>query len=190
MKFNDTYTSREHHFSLGIELTSRQFYLSIPVSNAMVDYEEYYRIDKARYTAWLQDPSAALPMVARCRRRELDHALMMQPGTQRGTADPCSWDLTEISAVLTRVATLLLRDGGYSSWANTLMGYCSRLHSDPEQVRLSLFAMPRGMGTLSDAVLYENGALSVEVTDELQALLGWLQEWAIEGRMVGAKPLQ
>lgn len=88
MKFNDTYTSREHRFSLGIELTSQQCYLSIPVSNALADYEEYYCIDKARYTAWLQDPSAALPMVVRCRRRELDHLLMMQPGTQRGTAAP------------------------------------------------------------------------------------------------------
>lgn len=147
MKFNDTYTSRAHRFSLGIELASQHCYLSIPVSNAMVDYEEYYRIDKARYEAWLQESSAALPMVVRCRRRELDHALMMQPGTQRGTAEPCTWDLTEISAVLTRVANLLLRDGGYSSWADTLLGYRSRLHSDPEQVRLSVFAIPRGMGT-------------------------------------------
>lgn len=189
MKFNDTYTSREHRFSLGIELTSQQCYLSIPVSNALADYEEYYCIDKARYTAWLQDPSAALPMVVRCRRRELDHLLMMQPGTQRGTAAPCTWDLTEISAVLARAATLLLRDGGYSSWANTLLDYHSRVHSDPEQVRLNVFEMPYGMGTLSDAVLYENGSLLIEATDELHALLGWLREWGIEGRMAAAKPL-
>ncbi|WP_337158705.1 hypothetical protein [Pseudomonas putida] len=45
------------------------------------------------------------------------------------------------------------------------------------------------MGTLSDAMLYENGALSVEATDELHALLGWLREWALEGRLAGAKPL-
>jgi hypothetical protein len=189
MKFNDTYSSREHRFSLGIELTSQQCYLSIPVSNALADYEEYYRIDKARYTAWLQDPSAALSMVVRCRRRELDHALMMQPGTQRGTADPCTWDLTEISAVLARAATLLLRDGGYSSWANTLLDYRSQLHNDPEQVRQSFFAMPLGMGTLSDAVLYENGVLSVDATDELHALLGWLWEWGIEGRLADAMSL-
>jgi hypothetical protein len=114
---------------------------------------------------------------------------MMQPGTQRGTAAPCTWDLTEISAVLARAATLLLRDGGYSSWANTLLGYHSRVHSDPEQVRLSVFEMPYGMGTLSDAVLYENGSLLIEATDELHALLGWLREWGIEGRMAAAKPL-
>lgn len=189
MKFNDTYTSREHRFALAIELASQQCYLSIPVSNTLVDYEEYYRIDKARYEAWLQEPSAALPMVVRCRRRELDHALMMQPGAQRGTAAPCICNLTEISAVLARAATLLLRDGGYASWANTLLGYRSRLHSDTEQVRLSLFAMPRGMGTLSDAVLYENGVLLVEATDELHALLGCLWEWGIQGRIAGAKSL-
>ncbi|WP_409261809.1 hypothetical protein [Pseudomonas putida] len=189
MKFNDTYTSCKHRFSLGVELTSQQCYLSIPVSNALVDYEEYYRIDRAQYDAWLKESSAALPMVVRCRRRELDHLLMMQPGTQRGSATPCTWELTEVAAVLARAASLLLRDGGYPSWTNTLLGYHSRLHSDPEQVRLSVFAMPYGMGTLSDAVLHENGALSVEATDELHALLGWLREWGIEGRMAGSKPL-
>ncbi|HDS1682349.1 TPA: hypothetical protein QEM39_003930 [Pseudomonas putida] len=189
MTFNDTYTSREHRFALGIELTSQQCYLSIPVSNALVDYEEHYRIDKARYAAWLQDPAMAMPMVVRCRRRELDTALMMQPGTQRGVADPCHWDLTEISAVMARIAILLQRDGGYPSWANTFMGYRSRLHSEPQQVRLSVFAMPRGMGTLSDAVLYENGDPLVEATDELHALLGWLWEWGIEVRTTGSKPL-
>lgn len=114
---------------------------------------------------------------------------MMQPGTQRGSAAPPSWDLTEISAVLARAATLLLREGGDSSWANMLLSYQARLHSDPEQVRLSVFAMPGGMGTLSDAVLHENGSLSVEATSELHALLGWLREWGIEGRMAGIKPL-
>lgn len=89
MKFNDTYTSCKHRFSLGVELTSQQCYLSIPVSNALVDYEEYYRIDRAQYDAWLKESSAALPMVVRCR-RELDHLLMMQPGTQRGSATPCT----------------------------------------------------------------------------------------------------
>ncbi len=49
--------------------------------------------------------------------------------------------------------------------------------------------MPRGMGTLSDAVLYENGDPSVEATDELHALLGWLWEWGIEVRTTGSKPL-
>ena len=189
MKFNDTYTSCKHRFSLGVELTSQQCYLSIPVSNALVDYEEYYRIDRAQYDAWLKESSAALPMVVRCRRRELDHLLMMQPGTQRGSATLCTWELTEVAAVLARAATLLLRDGGYASWANTLLGYRSRLHSDTEQVRLSLFAMPRGMGTLSDAVLYENGVLLVEATDELHALLGCLWEWGIQGRIAGAKSL-
>jgi len=189
MKFNDTYVSREHRFALGTELTSQQCYLSIPVSNALVDYEEHYRIDKARYAAWLQAPAMALPIVVRCRRRELDTALMMQPGPQRGSAGPCHWDLTEISAVMARIAILLQRDGGYPSWASTFLGYRSRLHSELHQVRLSAFAMPRGMGTLSDAVLYENGDLSVEATDELHALLGWLWEWGIEGRTGSAKPL-
>jgi len=37
-------------------------------------------------------------------------------------------------------------------------------------------------GTLSDAVLHENGTLPVEATHGLHALPGWLREWGIEGR--------
>lgn len=40
MKFNDTYVNVAERFSLGIEEVSGTPYLSIPVSNRMVDYEE------------------------------------------------------------------------------------------------------------------------------------------------------
>ena len=40
MKFSDVFTSRKHMFSIGVEETTGRFYVSIPVSNGMVDYEE------------------------------------------------------------------------------------------------------------------------------------------------------
>lgn len=86
MKFNDTYISREHRFSLGIEETSGRCYLSIPVSNALVDYEEYYWIEQAQMDVWLQRPSAALAMVSKCQNRQMDHALIYPPGANRGRA--------------------------------------------------------------------------------------------------------
>ncbi|UVK98731.1 hypothetical protein [Pseudomonas sp. B21-048] len=86
MKFQEALVSREHMFSVGIEQDSGRFYVSIPVSNGMADYEEYYEIDRATFELFRHDPDAALPFVARCRKRELDELLIVQPGTNRGTA--------------------------------------------------------------------------------------------------------
>ncbi|WP_347928383.1 hypothetical protein [Pseudomonas helvetica] len=86
MKFHDVLVSREDMFSVGIEQDSGRFYVSIPVSNGMADYEEYYEIDRATFELFRRDPGAALPFVMRCRKRELDELLMIQPGTNRGTA--------------------------------------------------------------------------------------------------------
>ena len=86
MKFQDVFVSREHMFSVGIEKESGRFYVSIPVSNGMVDYEEYYEIDRATFELFKRDPNAALPFVMRCRKRELDELLLIQRGTNRGTA--------------------------------------------------------------------------------------------------------
>lgn len=86
MKFQDVFVSREQMFSVGIEQDSGRFYVSIPVSNGMADYEEYYEIDRATFDLFNRDPQAALPFVERCRRRELDELLIVQPGTNRGTA--------------------------------------------------------------------------------------------------------
>jgi hypothetical protein len=86
MKFQDVFVSREHMFSLGIEQTSGRFYVSIPVSNGMADYEEYYEIDSAIFDLFKIDLNAALQFVERCRKRELDQLLIVKPGTNRGTA--------------------------------------------------------------------------------------------------------
>lgn len=86
MKFQDVFVSREHMFSVGAEQESGRFYVSIPVSNGVADYEEYYEIDRATFDLFIRDPDAALPFVIRCRKRELDERLIVQPGTNRGTA--------------------------------------------------------------------------------------------------------
>jgi len=86
VKFTDTLVQREERFALGIEETTGKFYLSIPVSNGLVDYEEYYELDRAAYERYLADPKAALPFVQRCRAREEDARLIVKPGSNRGTA--------------------------------------------------------------------------------------------------------
>lgn len=86
MKFIDLLVNREEMFSMGIEALSGQYYVSFPVSLGMVDYEEYYAIDRATFELFEQDLQAALEFVTRARRRELDQLLIMKPGSHRGTA--------------------------------------------------------------------------------------------------------
>jgi len=85
LKFDDTFFSREHRYSLGLEEISGKHYASIPVSNGVVDYEEYYELSDDRYDAFLRDESAAIGFIEECRRREHDDLLLEQPGSKRGT---------------------------------------------------------------------------------------------------------
>jgi hypothetical protein len=85
MKFDDRYFSREDRYSVGVESTSGQNYVSIPVSNGIVDYEEYYAITCDQFGEFLADRRAALQFVESCRRREQDDLLIQKPGRNRGT---------------------------------------------------------------------------------------------------------
>ncbi|ETW23717.1 hypothetical protein [Mycobacterium gastri] len=85
MKFDDTYFSRDDRYSIGIETSSGRYYASIPVSNGIVDYEEYYELTQDQYSEFLGDSRAAIDFVEACRRREHDDLLLQKPGTNRGT---------------------------------------------------------------------------------------------------------
>ncbi len=84
MRFEDSYVSREHRYSLGQELNSGKFYLSIPVSNRLVDYEEYYEITESQVDAFTLNPQLALEFADQCRNRLMDNRLFIRPGTDRG----------------------------------------------------------------------------------------------------------
>ncbi|HEX8587718.1 hypothetical protein [Pseudomonas sp.] len=86
MTFSHTYVNREEMFSLGVEETSGQFYVSFPVSSGFADYEEYYAIDAHMSERFHHDLASALQFVNRCRRRELDELLIQKPGWNRGSA--------------------------------------------------------------------------------------------------------
>jgi len=86
MKFEDVYFSREERYSIGIEKESGRHYLSIPVTNHMIDYEEYYEISESDYNIFLSDPAAAVNFADQCKRREKDALLIVKPGDLRGVA--------------------------------------------------------------------------------------------------------
>jgi len=58
---------REERYSVGVEEDSGKHYVSIPVSNGLVDYEEYYEIDQRTFERYRADPDSARDFVMRCR---------------------------------------------------------------------------------------------------------------------------
>ncbi|MFI1918663.1 hypothetical protein [Nocardia sp. NPDC020380] len=87
MRFDDSFFSREYWFSLGREGGTGKYYLSIPVSNGLVDYEEYYEIPELTFERFMQDPSSAVEFAESCRHQQMDALLIVPaPATGRGTA--------------------------------------------------------------------------------------------------------
>lgn len=84
MNFNDLLIDREHKFSIGIETTTGKRYVSIPVANKFVDYEEYYEIAADEFAEFRFHVEPALAFVTRCRARLEDARLIIQPGRDRG----------------------------------------------------------------------------------------------------------
>ena len=85
MRFSDIKVYQQDHFSVGLDTTTGTYYLSIPVSNGLVDYEEYYSIARD----WAESSDLHLlelhTFAAKCRAHKMDDRLLQQPGSNRGT---------------------------------------------------------------------------------------------------------
>ena len=87
MKFNDDLINTDERYAIGREETTGKYYISIPVSNRLVDYDEYYQISKIAYNLFLTSPAQALAFVVECRNKNNDELLIFKPGTDRGDAN-------------------------------------------------------------------------------------------------------
>lgn len=84
MKFREMVVNLDLRCSLGFEEETNSYYLAIPVSNSVVDYEEYYRISKDDFDSFsIGDANTAL-FVEECRKRCHDDLLFFPPGKDRG----------------------------------------------------------------------------------------------------------
>ncbi|PCJ30466.1 MAG: hypothetical protein COA90_09175 [Gammaproteobacteria bacterium] len=86
MKFKDTFLNKEMRYSLGQELESKKFYVSIPVSNSLVDYEEYYEVNKVFHDSYPSNIDEVEIFVQSCRNQLQDSLLIVKPGRDRGVA--------------------------------------------------------------------------------------------------------
>ncbi|MEM5435513.1 hypothetical protein [Paraburkholderia diazotrophica] len=84
MAFKDIVVNKKERYSIGTEDISGGHYVAVPVSNSLVDYDEYYEISKEEFNNYLNDENLALEFVEKCRRREQDNLLFFQPGRDRG----------------------------------------------------------------------------------------------------------
>ena len=84
MRFQDASFSREGRYSLGKDVVENSFYLSIPVKNMMVDYEEYYRLKIEEYHQFAAQSELASKFADECRKRLHDNRLILKPGRDRG----------------------------------------------------------------------------------------------------------
>jgi hypothetical protein len=85
MQFDDIFVFKKERFAVGIETDSNKYFLSIPVSNGLVEYEEYYEIDKAEFEHFSRSLDPMREIAARCRARKNDDRLLQQPGKNRGS---------------------------------------------------------------------------------------------------------
>lgn len=87
MKIKAHLIDRVNRFSLDVDEESGRTFVSIPVRNQMTEYCEWYEVDQETFQSYLDRPSLAHEFVAKAKRRELDHLLLLQPGNDRGWAD-------------------------------------------------------------------------------------------------------
>jgi len=86
VKWVDTKVDADNRFSIGVEENSGQKYLSIPVSNRHVDYEEYYLLTESQYVEFLANADKAASFANECKGRKHDSLLIIKPGKDRGVA--------------------------------------------------------------------------------------------------------
>ena len=87
MRMKAAFVDRVERFSLDVDLDSGRTFVSIPVRNQMVEYDEWYEVDRETFENYVRDPALAHDFVAQAKRRELDHLLLLPPGADRGAPD-------------------------------------------------------------------------------------------------------
>jgi hypothetical protein len=83
-KMRNVFVDRENRWGLDIDEITGRMFVNIPVANRMADYLEWYEIDKETFERFRADPSSAMEFVKKAKNRELDHLLLLKPGTDRG----------------------------------------------------------------------------------------------------------
>ena len=85
MRCRPIHVSHNPRYALERDVGTGAPMFSIPVSNSLVDYQEWYAISEEELRRFLVDPEAARAFAGRCGRREMDDRRILKPGTDRGS---------------------------------------------------------------------------------------------------------
>lgn len=86
MIFTDTHVNKEKRYSLGIEKNSGEFYISFPVYNGLVEYEEYYQLTTEQYDGYPENSVELEQFLNECKSQKKDELLLQKAGKIRGHA--------------------------------------------------------------------------------------------------------
>jgi hypothetical protein len=84
MRFSAIQVCQERRYALERDTQTGTPVISIPVSNGLADYCEYYRISEGELEHFLTDEGAAAAFAGQCGRHEQDDRLVIKPGANRG----------------------------------------------------------------------------------------------------------
>jgi hypothetical protein len=77
----------DERFTLGKDEESGRYYVSIPVSNGLVEYSEYYAISDSEFEHLNSAANEIRGLVERSRAQQNDENLIVKPGSNRGSAN-------------------------------------------------------------------------------------------------------
>jgi hypothetical protein len=84
MRFSAIQVSRERRYALERDTQTGTPVISIPVSNGLADYCEYYAISESELAHFLTDEGAAAAFASQCGKHECDDRMVIKPGANRG----------------------------------------------------------------------------------------------------------
>ncbi len=87
MKFRDIFFNKENRFSVGIEEESGKYYLAIPVTTGIFDYEEFYEINEEDVDKFNSDINHLIKIAQKFRDRKNDSKLILGPRNPRAVPD-------------------------------------------------------------------------------------------------------
>lgn len=83
-QYTTLYVSLDPRFSLERGVTTGKPVLSIPVTNQMAEYDEWYSISEEEFEQFMADHDLAKDFAVRCGYRQMDERLVLKPGRVRG----------------------------------------------------------------------------------------------------------
>ena len=86
MKSHKLIVFSDERFTVGKDEDSGGYYVSIPVSNGLVEYSEYYAIADSEFGQLNNAANELRGLVERCRAQQNDANLIVKPGANRGSA--------------------------------------------------------------------------------------------------------